>query len=177
MGHAAPGGFLIRTATGGDCPAINAIYNFYVHTSPATFDLVEMTEDWRLDWFHQRMDRGFPVLVAVDEAGGEVAGWCALAAWSAKAAYDRTAEESIYIADGYRRHGLGKALLGAIVEEARDLGKHVVMAGVVNCQAASLALHESLGFERSALNRHMGFKLGEWHDVAYLQRHLWRDER
>lgn len=175
MEHAAPSGFLIRNATEADCAAINAIYNFYVHTSPATFDLVEMTEEWRLDWFHQRMDRGFPVLVAADEARDEVAGWCALGPWSPKAAYDRTAEESIYISDEYRRHGLGRALLGGIVEEARALGKHVVMAGVTNCQEPSLALHESLGFERSALNRHMGFKLGEWHDVAYLQRHLWRE--
>jgi len=176
VGHAAPGGFLIRSATEADCPAINAIYNFYVHTSAATFDLVEMTEAWRIDWFHQRADRGFPVLVAVAEGTGEVAGWCALAPWSPKAAYDTTTEESIYIADGYRRHGLGRALLAAILEEARAMGKHVVMAGVVNCQEASLALHESLGFERSALNRHMGFKLGEWHDGALLQRHLWREE-
>lgn len=176
MGHLAPSGFLIRAATESDCPTINAIYNFYVQTSPATFDLVEMTGDWRLDWFHQRVDRGFPVLVAMEEATGAVAGWCALAPWSPKAAYDRTAEESIYIADGYRRHGLGRALLAAILAEARGLGKHVVMAGVTNCQDASLALHESLGFERSALNRHMGFKLGQWHDVAYLQRHLWRDQ-
>ena len=49
------------------------------------------------------------------------------------------------------------------------------MAGVVACQEPSLALHRSLGFEQSALNLHMGYKLGAWHDVAYLQRHLWRD--
>jgi L-amino acid N-acyltransferase YncA len=51
------------------------------------------------------------------------------------------------------------------------------MAGVVACQTPSLGLHRALGFEQSALNRHMGYKLGEWHDVAYLQRHLWKDGR
>jgi L-amino acid N-acyltransferase YncA len=48
------------------------------------------------------------------------------------------------------------------------------MAGIVGCQEASLALHRSLGFVESARNEHMGFKLGEWHDVHLYQRHLWK---
>ena len=46
------------------------------------------------------------------------------------------------------------------------------MAGVVACQEPSLALHRSLGFEQAALNRHMGYKLGQWHDVASFQHAL-----
>lgn len=163
----------IRPATRADCPAINDIYNFYVRTSPATFDLVEMSSEWREEWFDARIAASLPVLVA--ERGGEVAGWCALSAWSPKAAYRTTVDESIYIADAYRGHGVGRALLTAILDEARARGMHVVMAGVVACQEPSLALHRALGFEQSALNRHMGYKLGDWHDVAYLQRHLWKD--
>lgn len=176
MERPVPGGFLIRPARETDCSAINAIYNHYVRTSAATLDLVEMTETWRLDWFRQRTGRGFPVFVAATEGAGEIVGWCSLAPWSPKAGYGTTVEESIYIAGTHRRRGLGRALLGAIVEEARVMGKHVVMAGVTNCQEASLGLHEALGFERSGLNRHMGFKLGAWHDVAHLQRHIWRDD-
>ena len=161
----------IRPATIADCPAINAIYNFYVHTSPATFDLVDVPDDRRLAWFEERSALGLPILVA--EAGGQVAGWCALSPWSPKAAYDTTRDESIYIADAFRGEGVGRALLTAILEEARSIGVHVVMAGIVRCQEASIGLHRSLGFEQSALNRHMGFKLGQWHDVIYMQRHLW----
>lgn len=163
----------IRPATHADCHAINAIYNFYVRTSPATFDLADVPDERRTAWFEERAALRLPILVA--EAGGEVAGWCALSPWSPKAAYDTTRDESIYIADAFRGQGVGRALLTAILDEARDLGVHVVMAGVVRCQEASLALHRSLGFEQSALNRHMGFKLGEWHDVVYLQCHLWRE--
>lgn len=162
----------MRPATVDDISPINAIYNFYVETSPATFDTEPTSDRWRLAWFEQRTARGLPVMVA--DAGGEIAGWCALSDWSPKAAYRTTKDESIYIADGFRGKGVGRALLTAILDKAQGLGVHVVMAGVVACQEPSLALHRSLGFEQSALNLHMGYKLGQWHDVAYLQRHLWR---
>lgn len=164
---------MIRTATTDDLRAINDIYNFYVETSPATFDTEPVSIQWREAWFRERRDSGLPVLVA--DVDGEVGGWCALSAWSPKRAYDTTRDESIYIGDEFRGKGLGKALLAAVLDEARRSGVQVVMAGVVACQEASLALHRSLSFEQSAVNVHMGYKLGAWHDVAYLQRHLWRD--
>lgn len=164
---------MIRQATADDLRAINDIYNFYVETSPATFDTEPVSLDWRKRWFRERRDLGLPVLVA--DVDGSVGGWCALSPWSPKRAYDTTRDESIYIGDEFRGRGLGKALLRRVLEEARRADAQVVMAGVVACQEASLALHRSLGFEQSALNLHMGYKLGAWHDVAYLQRHLWRD--
>ena len=162
----------IRPATEADLLAINAIYNFYVDTSPATFDLEPMSEQWRREWFAARANSSLPVLVA--ELDGEVAGWCSLSNWSVKNAYATTVDESIYIADAFRGRGVGKALLGAILAQARQLDMHVVMAGIVGCQEASIALHRSLGFVESARNLHMGYKLGEWHDVHLYQRHLWQ---
>ncbi len=162
----------VRLATADDVSAINAIYNSYVETSPATFDTEPTNDAFRLAWFEQRRATGLPVLVA--DASGEIAGWCALSDWSPKRAYDTTKDESIYIADHFRGQGVGRALLTAMLEEAKSMGVQVVMAGVVACQQPSLALHRSLGFEQSALNLHMGYKLEAWHDVAYLQRHLWR---
>jgi L-amino acid N-acyltransferase YncA len=163
----------IRLAAESDLRAINAIYNFYVETSPATFDLEPTSEQWRKDWFAARSSSGLPVLVA--DVDGAVGGWCCLSAWSPKKAYQKTVDESIYIADDFRGRGIGKALLGAILTEARSLDMHVVMAGIVGCQDASLALHRSLGFVEAGRNEHMGFKLVAWHDVHYYQRHLWRD--
>ena len=162
----------VRAATESDLPSINAIYNFYVATSPATFDLEPMTEEWRRDWYAARAGNGYPVLVA--EISGEIAGWCCLSPWSPKKAYQKTADESIYIADAHRGEGVGTALLGAILAEARNLDLHVVMAGVVGCQQASLALHRKCGFVEAGRYEHMGYKLGSWHDVHWYQHHLWR---
>ena len=162
----------VRPATEDDCGAINAIYNFYVHTSPATFDYEPMTADWRANWFAAHLRQDLPVLVA--ESADEVVGWCSLSAWSPKPAYRSTADESIYIADSHRGRGVGRALVSAILDEARTRELDVVMAVVVACQGASLGLHRSMGFEDSALNLHMGYKLGAWHDIVTLQHHLWR---
>lgn len=168
MGHQST----IRPATLADLPAINAIYNFYVDTSAATFDLAHTTPDWRANWYAERTGRGLPVIVA--DAAGELAGWVCLSPWSPKAAYARTVDESIYIADSFRRQGVGRALVSAVLAEARRLDFHVVMAGVTACQDASLGLHRSLGFVEAGRYAHMGYKLGAWHDVVWLQRHLWR---
>lgn len=166
-------GVRVRPATTTDLPAINDIYNFYVETSPATFDLEPMSAEWRESWFAERTRRGLPVLVA--DAGGEVAGWNCVSPWSPKAAYSRTVDESIYIADRFRGQGVGRALLSAVLVEARRLDLHVVMAGITACQDASLALHRSLGFVEAGRYAHMGYKLGQWHDVVWMQCHLWRD--
>jgi phosphinothricin acetyltransferase len=161
----------VRPASEADLPAINAIYNFYVATSPATFDLGPTTDQWRGDWFNSRISGGFPVLVA--DVEGEVAGWCCLSPWSPKKAYQKTADESIYIGDAFRGQRVGTRLLEAILQEARGMGIHVVMAGIVGCQEPSLALHRSLGFVEAGRYLHMGYKLGDWHDVHWYQRHLW----
>ncbi len=163
---------IVRPATPADLPAINAIYNFYVETSPATFDLEPMTGEWRRAWFDARVVSGLPVLVAGAEGGA--AGWCCLSPWSPKQAYQSTVEESIYIADPHRGRGVGKMLLEAILGNAKALEKQVVMAGVVGCQQASLALHRKCGFVEAGRYEHMGYKLGAWHDVHWFQHHLWR---
>lgn len=162
----------VRAATPAHLPAINDIYNHWVDNSPATFDLEHTTPAWRENWYSERVQAGYPILVA--EVHRQVAGWTCLSRWSPKAAYARTADESIYIADGYRGHGIGTRLLSAVLDEARRMELHVVMAGVVACQEPSLALHRSLGFVEAGRYEHMGYKLGAWHDVVWLQNHLWR---
>ena len=165
-------GARVRPATLDDLPAINDIYNYWVDHSPATFDLEHTTPGWRADWYAERTGRGLPVLVS--EVAGEIAGWVCLSPWSPKAAYARTVDESIYLADAFRGRGIGCALVSAVLAEARRLDVHVVMAGVTACQEASLGLHRSLGFVEAGRYAHMGYKFGAWHDVVWLQRHLWR---
>ncbi|OAI41177.1 hypothetical protein AYO38_04285 [bacterium SCGC AG-212-C10] len=167
----APYPITVHAAVPGDCGAINDIYNFYVRTSVCTFDTTETSLEWRERWLTERLDAGFPVLVAV--RGGDVLGWSCLSRWSPKGAYRTTADESIYLRDDARGLGIGRLLLGELLGRAPAIGIEVVMAGVVRCQEQSLGLHRAMGFVESGCNRHMGYKLGGWHDVVYLQRHLW----
>lgn len=156
----------IRLATEGDLPAIREIYNHYIRTSTATFQLEPVTESERLAWFRARGEK-HPATVAI--AAGDVVGWGSLSAWKERAAYDRTVEASVYVREGYFHRGIGRALLTDLVERARALGHRVVIGGACTEQPASIALQASLGFIPIGTFREVGSKFGRWLDVTYLQ--------
>jgi L-amino acid N-acyltransferase len=164
-----PADIHIRPATLNDLPAIRDIYNHYVLTSTCTFQLEPDTEAERLAWFQERSPL-HPVTVA--EVSGEVLGWASLSPWNKRAAYARSVEASVYVRADCQRRGVGRALLGDLVERARALGHHVVIGGACTEHPASISLQERLGFEPVACFREVGHKFGRWLDVAYLQRVL-----
>ena len=100
---------------------------------------------------------------------GEVVGWAALSAWKSRCAYARSVEASVYIRHDLHRRGLGRALMLDLIERAQAAGHHTIIGGACTEQAASLALQESLGFERVACFREVGYKFGRWLDVAYMK--------
>jgi len=164
-----PSRIRIRCATEADLPAIRAIYNHYVLTSTCTFQLEPDTEAERLAWFRVRGDK-HPVTVA--EVGGAVIGWGSLSRWKERAAYDRSVEASVYVAADQHRRGIGRMLLLDLVDRARALGHHAVIGGACTEHPGSIALQESVGFERVGCFREVGFKFGRWLDVLWLQKVL-----
>jgi phosphinothricin acetyltransferase len=157
----------VRPATAADLDAVNAIYNHYVLASTCTFQTVPSTPEERLAWFEAH-DATHPVTVAV--SGGEVIGWGALSVYNRREAYGRTVEDSVYVRHDLHRRGAGRALLADLLERARALGHHTVVAGIAADQPASIALHEAFGFVEKGRLAELGHKLGRWVDVLYLQR-------
>ena len=51
----------------------------------------------------------------------------------------------------------------------RDLGYFRATAGITLPNPASVGLHEAFGFTRVGVYRHIGHKLGAWHDVAWFE--------
>lgn len=158
---------LVRPARESDVPAILAVYNEAVLTTTATYDYEPQPFEARLAWFHDRQQRGLPVLVA--EEAGAVLGWAALNPHREKPGYLRTVENSVYIAEKARGRGVGRMLLAALVQEARRLHLHVILAGVDAENEASLRLHQRFGFVEAGRFRQVGWKFGRWLDVVYLQ--------
>ena len=156
----------VRLATIADLAPIRDIYNYYVTRSTCTFQVELDTEAERLEWFRKRSP-AHPVVVA--EVDGQVVGWAALSAWNSRCAYARSVEASVYVPHDMHRHGIGRALLVDLIERARSLGHHTIIGGACTEQAGSLALQESLGFEKVACFREVGYKFGRWLDVVYLQ--------
>jgi L-amino acid N-acyltransferase len=158
--------FTIRLATEADLPAINAIYNHYVRHSTCTYQITPETEEDRLAWF-RRHDSLHPVTVA--EAASEVVGWASLNVFHGREAYARTVENSVYVRDDWQRRGVGRALLADLIDRARALGHHTIIAGISAEQLPSVRLHEAVGFELRGRLSEVGYKHGQWLDVLTLQ--------
>jgi L-amino acid N-acyltransferase YncA len=159
-------GITIRRATLVDAGAIADIYNEAILTTTATFDTEPKTVQEREQWL-QSHDERHPVLVAV--GGGRVIGWAALSSWSDRCAYADTAESSFYVHSTHRGRGVGRLLKAAIIEEARRLGYHSLIARVAEGSAESLHLNERAGFVLVGTLKEVGRKFGRLLDVHILQ--------
>ena len=157
---------VIRFAGIADLEAITEIYNEAVRTTTATFDTEPKTVEARRSWFESHSDR-HPILVA--ELAGQVVGWGCLTKWSDRPAYDETAETSFYVKEEHRGRGIGRKLKQAIIETARGLGFHSLIARVADGSEESLHLNETFGFQRVGTLREVGRKFGRLLDVHILQ--------
>jgi len=159
----------LRPARESDITAITAIYNEAVLHSTATFDLAEQSVESRLGWFRKHSE-DFPVFVA--ELEDQVVAYASLSRWSDKTAYDITAEFSLYVAPGYRGRGIGGTLARHTLDNAKSTPLYTILSLVTDGNAASLALHEKLGFETIGTLRRCGRKFGDVLDVVFLQKNL-----
>lgn len=162
---------LIRDASDADAAAIAAIYNHAVIHTTAIWNDQQVDAANRVAWMGDRRKLGYPVLVAVDEAG-EVVGYAAFGDWRAFDGYKYTVEHSVYVRHDRRGGGIGRSLMRTLIERARVLGKHVMVAAIEAGNEGSIALHLSLGFQRTGLMPQVGTKFGRWLDLAFLQLQL-----
>ena len=160
-------GFGIRVARPGDAGGVAAIYNHYVATSTATFELAEVDAPAMAARMAEVASHGLPWLVA--EHDGAIAGYAYAGRWRPREGYRHSVETSIYLAPDATGRGRGAALYARLLEILRALDVHAVIGGVALPNPASEALHERFGFEPVARFREVGRKFGQWIDVAYWQ--------
>lgn len=165
---------IIRDAKADDAQGIADIYNEAVLHSTAIWNEIPVDADNRARWIADHERDGFPVLAAIDE-DGRVAGYATFGAWRPHDGYRHTVEHSVYVRADCRGKGLGETLLARLIEEARRLGKHAMVAGIEAGNKGSIALHKKLGFREVGLLPEVGAKFGKWLDLAFLQ--LTLDER
>lgn len=157
----------VRRADRADVPAILEIYNEAVVNTTASYDLAPVSLESRLTWFDHKQEAGWPVLVAEQE--GRVVGWATYGPYRDKAGYAGTVEHSVYVHAGGRGGGIGRALMAAIIEDARGRALHV-MLGVIDAEnAASIRFHENFGFVVVGRLSQVGRKFDRWLDTVYMQ--------
>lgn len=166
---------LIRDAIPTDAESIKEIYNDAVLNTTAIWNDVTVDTANRVKWIQDRQAMGYPVLVAVNDVG-QVIGYSSFGDWRAFDGFRRTVENSVYVHKDARGTGAGKALLATLIERARSIGKHVIVAGIEAGNETSIALHQKFGFVQTAHMPEVGMKFGRWLDLAFLQLKLNDDQ-
>lgn len=160
----------IRDAITNDSRAIAAIYNPYIADTTISFEEQPVTDADMARRIGEVQEAGLPWLVI--EAGGVVLGYAYATKWRVRHAYRFSVESSVYLAPQAAGQGLGTMLYTALLERLRAQGCHLVIGGIALPNAASVALHEKMGYEKVAQFREVGFKFERWVDVGYWQKVL-----
>ncbi len=167
-----PADLIIRDAERRDLPAIAAIYAEAVRTGTASYeieppDLAEITRRWQV-----LCEGGYPYIVAQQD--GDILGFAYAGPYRARPAYRFSVEDSVYVAPAAHRRGIGRALLSRIIamSEAQGFRQMIAVIGGPDSQAASVGLHEALGFQPIGVFAGSGYKFGRWLDTLFMQRAL-----
>jgi phosphinothricin acetyltransferase len=155
----------IRLAMQADAPQIAGIYNYYIETSHATFELEPVTDIEMADRIRATFQSGHQFFVC--ETGDEIIGYAYGRYFRPRAAYKHSIEVSVYIKKEHEGKGTGLALYEKLFSKILEGDYHAIIAGISLPNAASVRLHEKFGFEKVAHFREVGFKFGRWIDVGY----------
>jgi phosphinothricin acetyltransferase len=162
----------IRNATEADLPAILAITNDAILNTTSSWNVHPTTLEARRQWLGERQDAKLPVLVGV--IAGAVAGFGSYGSFRAWDGYRLTVEHSIYVDAAFRRQGVGRLLLAALIDHATEAGMHVMMGVISADNAVSITLHEQFGFATVGRLPEVGRKFDRWLDLVLMQKMLSR---
>jgi L-amino acid N-acyltransferase YncA len=167
MSHSAPSApeLRLRDLAPGDWPDVARIYGEGIATRLATFETA--TPSWQ-EWNAGHL--ATPRLVAM--LGSAMAGWAALSPVSRRAVYRGVAEVSVYVAESARRLGIGRALLGALLERSDAVGLWTVQATIFAENLPSIRLHEEAGFRLVGRRERIARLDGRWRDTVLYERRV-----
>jgi phosphinothricin acetyltransferase len=153
----------IRQLEATDWQGVRAIYLQGIATGQATFETTAPT--WEA-WTVAHLE--FARVVALSD--GELCGWAALSPVSKRAAYAGVAEVSVYVAEEFRKRGIGLKLLQRLIAESEQHGIWTLQASVFPENAATVALHKRGGFREVGRRERIGRLNGVWRDTMLLER-------
>lgn len=162
----------VRPTEATDIPAVSALYAEAVLNGVASYEIeapdeAEMTRRWR-----ELVAGRYPHLVAMRDR--TIAGFAYAGPYRPRPAYRYSVEDSIYVSPSAQRTGIGRALLGSIVDVCQSAGfrQMIAVIGAGTEHPASIGLHRALGFRQIGVIEGSGFKHGRWLDTVLMQRPL-----
>ncbi|URD59695.1 N-acetyltransferase family protein [Sphingomonas sp. KRR8] len=161
---------VIRTASLHDAAAVARIYAHHVLHGTASYEIDPPDTATMAARMDAVLAAGWPWLVA--ERDTDVVGWASASQFRPRPAYAHACEDSIYVAPGAMKGGIGTALLTALIAAAEQCGFRQMVAVIGGAEPASIALHARCGFSEVGRLSGLGWKHGRWLDNVYMQRAL-----
>ena len=165
------GELLIRSATANDVPGMTEIYNHYVVTSHATFDITPVSLENRHSWFNGFSQAG-PFRLVVAERDGAVLGYAGSGRFREKPAYATSIEMTIYVHPDAVGQGIGARMYERLFSLLDGERIHRAYAGITLPNAASVSLHHRFGFRELGVYDEVGYKLGQYWSVQWLEKRM-----
>lgn len=157
----------IRNAVDNDLQEILDIYNDAILNTTAVFQYEVHTIEMRKEWFAQKQKDRFPVFVAVED--NVVVGFSTFGPFRAWQGYKYSVEHSIYVEKDQRGKGIGKMLLQPLIDEARKMNMHTIIAGIDGDNKISIAFHKQFGFVEVGYIKEVSWKFERWLDLVFMQ--------
>jgi phosphinothricin acetyltransferase len=162
--------WLIRDAIPeADAQACVEIHTPFVRDTATSFEEVAPTVDEFRDKIRGITDTHAWLVIEID---GRVAGYAYGSTHRPRDAYRWTTEVTIYLGPNHRGKGVGRRLYGELLARLRSQGYHLAVAGITLPNEASVGLHRAMGFQPVGTFHRIGYKLGAWHDVTWLELQL-----
>lgn len=159
----------LRIAAISDAPALTAIYAPYVENTAITFEYTVPTAAEFAERIKSTLSR-YPYFVAVED--GRITGYAYASAFKLRAAYDWSAETSVYIARGLHGQGIGRLLYTALEDALTKQHVCNACACISYPNPESIAFHNAFGYKTVAHFSSSGYKLDSWHDIVWMEKTL-----
>ena len=171
--EAAASPLFVRNSRDADVPAMLGIYLHHIRrgVDPEVEREFEPPDDEDLKRRRKSMKgRKMPHIVAEDR--GAVVGYAYAVPFRKRPAYRYCVKHSIYVHNNHLRRGIGRLLIGALIDSCAAAGFRQMIGYIDSANRASLALHEQFGFRQIGCLPQVGYKFGHWTDTVMMQRSL-----
>lgn len=160
----------LRNYINNDVNEILEIINHNIHNSTALYDYFPRSKDNQLEIFNEKLQKGFPILVAT--ISEKVVGFGYYSEFRFREAYKFTVEHSVYVHPEYYGNGIGTILLNRLIQEAKNKKLHTMIGVIDSENISSIAFHEKLGFQIVGNIKESGFKFDRWLNSIIMQKML-----
>lgn len=161
---------MLRDATPLDAAGIASIWNPIIRDTPISFSPTERSHDEVAALILERPSSALAFMVA--DIDGEIAGFATYSQFRAGIGYARCMEHTIHAAPQYRGAGIGRMLLNAIEDHARQHHYRMMIGAITASNTASVLFHQAMGYQEYGRVPFAGWKFGEFHDLVLMGKDL-----